>query len=189
MRSRELLAQCVHTDRGMDGAKLSRELRTANGDYLSQRRKIVSLGLVASTSMGLIALYQTGVIRRLPDLPGRWFDAAKVDASEEAYSYFSTPDGTLGLGSYAATVVLAAMGGMGRARTKPWAPLALFAKVVADAAVAAKLTRDQWAKHKAFCIWCLVAAGATFATVPLAFPEARAALRVTVRAWRRRRRR
>lgn len=30
---------------------------------------------------------------------------------------------------------------------------------------------------KSFCVWCLIAAGCTFATVPLALPEARAALR------------
>ena len=45
-------------------------------------------------------------------------------------------------------------------------------KVSIDAAQAAKLSWDQWAKHRAFCFWCLVAAGATFAAVPLAMPEA-----------------
>ncbi len=46
-----------------------------------------------------------------------------------------------------------------------------------DALGAGKLTVDQWTKHRAFCLWCLLAAGATFASVPLVLPEARAALR------------
>ena len=100
-----------------------------------------------------------------------------MDASPEAYRYLSTPDGVLGLASYAATAVLASMGGPDRARTTPWLPLLAAVKTGADAAQAAKLTRDQWTEHRAFCSWCLLAAAATFATVPLVLPEARDALR------------
>jgi uncharacterized membrane protein len=144
---------------------------------LEQRRRVVGLSLVSVGAMGLIALYQMGIIKHLPEPPLPYLDADKVDASSEAYSYFATPDGTLGLASYATTLVLAAMGGQDRATKQPWIPLALMAKVVVDAAGAGKLTVDQWTKHGAFCSWCLLAAGATFATVPLAVPEARAALR------------
>ncbi|MEO6870587.1 MAG: vitamin K epoxide reductase, partial [Chthoniobacterales bacterium] len=55
--------------------------------------------------------------------------------------------------------------------------LALVAKTGLDAAQAAKLTVDQWTKHKAFCSWCLLAAATTFAALPLAVPEALAALK------------
>lgn len=125
--------------------------------------------------MGLIALYQMGVIRHLPEpaLPG--LDGEKVDASDEAYSHLQMGDAFLGLGSYAATMGLAAMGGKKRASAQPWIPLVLAAKAGADAAQAAKLTYDQFAKHKAACFWCLIAAGATFVTAALAIPEARAA--------------
>jgi hypothetical protein len=61
-------------------------------------------------------------------------------------------------------------------RERPWLPLALAGKVAFDVLQAAKLTRDQWAKHRAFCSWCLLAAGATLAMAPLVVPEARAAL-------------
>jgi hypothetical protein len=71
---------------------------------------------------------------------------------------------------------LAAMGGQARAKTHPWIPLALAAKVALDALFAAKLTLDQATKHRAFCFWCLLAASATFAQLPLVLPEARAAL-------------
>ena len=160
----------------MTPRQLSVELRTSQGGYLAQRRGIVACGMAAAGAMGLITLYQIGLIKHLPEPPLPGFDADKVDASEEAYSYFKTPDALIGLGSYAATMGLAAMGGKDRAKTQPWIPLALLAKVTADAAQAAKLTRDQWTKHKAFCFWCLLAAAATFVSLPLAVPEAAAAL-------------
>ena len=54
---------------------------------------------------------------------------------------------------------------------------ALAAKVAFDAANAAKLTIDQWTKQKAFCFWCLIAAGATFAMAPPAVSNLTVALR------------
>ncbi len=159
----------------MTPKQLSRQLREDDHSYLTKRRGIVACGLAAAGAMGLITLYQIGIIKHLPEpaIPG--LDADKVDASDEAYSYLQTPDAFIGLGSYAITMGLAAMGPTNRAETQPWIPLALLAKTTADAAQAAKLTVDQWTKHKAFCFWCLLAAGATFAALPLAVPEAVAA--------------
>ena len=69
------------------------------------------------------------------------------------------------------------MGGKDRARTQPWIPLALAAKVAFDTSQAIRLTVDQATKQKAFCFWCLLSAASTFATVPLVIPETRAAIR------------
>ncbi|MDP9485648.1 MAG: hypothetical protein M3Q49_07665 [Actinomycetota bacterium] len=91
--------------------ELSEQLRRGTGPFLARRRKVASLALAAAGSMGLISLYQLGV-------------------------------------------------------------MAAF-----DALQAGKLTVDQWTQHRTFCFWCLLAAGATFATVPLVMPEARAAFR------------
>lgn len=159
----------------MDAAELSRQLRRGSGEHLERRRKATVSTLVAAGCMGIIALYQMGVIPHLPEPPIPGFDADEVDASEEAYERFAMPDAVLGLGSYAATLALIAAGGEDRARTRPWLPLALAAKAGLDAAQAAKLTWDQWAKHRAFCSYCLVAAGATFSTLPRVWPEAREA--------------
>jgi uncharacterized membrane protein len=157
--------------------QLTQELRRSRGDFLEERHGIVALSQTAIGCMGLIVLYQTGVIKHLPEpeLPG--LNADKVDASEEAYSFFETPDAAIGLGSYAVTLGLAAMGGKERARRMPWIPLALAAKTTGDALQAAKLTYDQFAKHRAACLWCLIAATATFISAALAIPEARTALR------------
>jgi hypothetical protein len=130
--------------------------------------------------MGLITLYQMGVIKHLPEPPFPNLDADKVDASAEAYSRFSTPDGVLGIGNYAVTMGLAAMGGQERARTQPWIPLVLAAKVGFDVSQAIRLFFDQKTKQHAFCSWCLLAAGTTVAIVPLAIPETCAAVREVI---------
>ncbi|CAN5451483.1 hypothetical protein BH20VER3_BH20VER3_23200 [soil metagenome] len=156
----------------MTPKELSRQLRQDEGAFLHQRRGIIACGMAAAGAMGLIALYQIGLIRHIPEPPLPGLDADKVDASEEAYSHLQMGDAFIGLGSYAATMGLAAMGGKDRAATSPWIPLALLAKTSADAAQAAKLTVDQWTKQKAFCSWCLLAAAATFVALPLAVPEA-----------------
>jgi uncharacterized membrane protein len=161
----------------MKPEELSRQLREGTGKFLARRRGVVGASLVSIGSMALISLYQLGIIKHLPEPPLPRFDSDKVDAAPEAYSMLSMPDAPIGLGSYAATLALAAMGGEDRVRERPWIPLALAAKVLVDAAQAGKLSVDQWTKHRAFCFWCLIAAGATFTAVPLVLPEARAALK------------
>ncbi len=155
---------------------LSRELRLGSGRFLQRRRRVLGLSLVASGAMAPIALYQMGVIRHLPEPPLPRLNADKVDAAAEAYAMLRTPDAVLGLVSYAVTAWLATLGGEDRAKAHPWVPLAMAGKVAIDAAAGAKLTVDQWTRHRAFCTWCLLAAGASIATVPQVIPEARAAL-------------
>ena len=161
----------------MTPEQLSRDLRSGSGEFLRRRRRVLVLSLVAAGAMMPISLYQMGVIGHLPEPPLPWLDADAIDASASADAILATPDAVLGLGSYALTAWLAAAGGQDRVRTRSWIPLALAAKVGIDALVGAKLTVDQWTRHRAFCSWCLLAAAASVATVPLVVPEARAALR------------
>jgi uncharacterized membrane protein len=161
----------------MTPAELSRQWREGSDSVLSRRRGVIGLSLAAAASMGLITLYQTGIIHHLPEPPLPGLDADRVDASDEAYSRFSVPDGALGLGSYALTLGLAAMGGADRARRQPWIPLALAAKVGFDLTQAIRLTYQQPTKYRAFCFWCLLASAATLASVPLVLPETIAAIR------------
>lgn len=155
--------------------RLSHTLREGDGPFLNDRRRVAGLMLGAASAMGVVAAYQIGLIRHLPDLPLPYFDAERVDASPQSYKLGSAPDGAWGLVSYASTFALAAVGGTDRARRYPLLPLALAARVGVQAAFAGKLTVDQWTKHRAFCAWCLAAAGATFAAVPAVLPEAKAA--------------
>lgn len=156
--------------------RLSRELRHDRAPDMRRRRGVVALALVGAGAMAVVSLYQTGMIPHLPEPRSKYLDADEVDASEEAYARANAPDALLGLTSHAITATLAGMGGADRARRRPWISLALGAKVLVDVVVAAKLTRDQWTKHRSFCAYCLAAAAATFAMVPLVAPEVRRAL-------------
>ena len=162
--------------------KLSEDLRETQGDdFLDNRRKITALSLFNIAMMGIISLYQMGVIKKMPEpaLPG--LDAEKVNGSAQAYELFSTPDAVLGLGSYAATLGLCAMGSSKRSKTLPLIPLLLMLKATIDALASAKLSYDQPTKYKAACLYCIGGALATFAVLPYAWPEARAAWK----NWRR----
>lgn len=161
----------------MKPEKLSQQLRQGNDRFLSKRRAVVALSLVAATSMEVISLYQMGLIKHLPEPPLPVFNADKVDASAEAYQYLAMPDGMLGLGSYATTLALASMGGQDRSQQQPLIPVALAGKVILDALIAGKLTLDQLTKHKAFCFWCMLSAFASFVSIPLVLPEAWTAFR------------
>jgi uncharacterized membrane protein len=115
----------------------------------------------------------------------RALEMAELDAvvctlpqhAAEAYQYLATPDAFLGLGSDAVTAILAAMGSGHRVQRQPWMPVAMGAKVLVDTMQAGTLPWQQWVRHRACCFWCVTAAAATFASVPLAIPEAYAAVK------------
>lgn len=159
-----------------DPATLSHEIRHADDALTASRRRVVALSLTSAACMGVIALYQVGALSHVPEPKLPLLDADKVDGSEEAYAKLSVGDAFIGFLSYGTTMFLAAVGGPGRHATRPWLPRLLAVKAGIDAAQAARLTVDQWTKHRAFCSWCLVAAGATFAVVPAVIPELRASL-------------
>ncbi len=156
---------------------LSAQLRGGSGPDLTRRRGVVALSLAAIGSLAPVALYQMGVIKHVPEPSLPYVNADAVDAAPEAYQLLAMPDAVLGIGSYAATMALAAMGGQGRAKEQPWIPLALAAKAAVDTVNAARLAWDQWSKHRAFCSWCMLSALATWAYLPLVVPEALKALR------------
>ena len=161
----------------ISASTLSRQLREDGKGYLPYRRVVVGASLVATAAMGMISLYQIGILKHLPEPPLPLLNADRVDASAEAYSRYESPDGALGLNSYGTTLLLAAMGGRDRAQTHPWLPLALAAKATFDLAQAIRLTRDQWTKYRTFCFGCLMAVGSTVIAWPLVLPEAWSALR------------
>ena len=76
---------------------------------------IIIGSLVAITAMLIVTLFQMGIIPHLPDPPGAVFNSDKVNSSEQAYR-FGLPDGTLVVLSLAATIILAAFGGIERAQ-------------------------------------------------------------------------
>jgi hypothetical protein len=156
--------------------ELGWELRKGSSLFLGRRRGILGLTLFSCGVLGGVALYQTGILKKLPQPQWRGFSTERVHGSAEAYSMLEVPDGLLGLLSYAATACLVGAGSGNRARTKPLLPVVMGFKLLADAAFAGKLTLDEFTKLRAFSLWSLLAAGATFAALPLAIPEIKAAL-------------
>lgn len=63
----------------MTPKQLSNELRNDSGNFIEERRGVIVLSLTAIGCMGLIALYQSGILRRLPD------PALVVFAKEDPY--------------------------------------------------------------------------------------------------------
>jgi len=162
--------QCVNP------TELSRYLREGSDPTLRRRRWVVGLSMVGVTAGQLVSLYQTGVIKHLPDPPGP-FDSNRVDASEYAYSRFSSPDGPLMVALYGLTALLAGAGGPERAERAPWLPITLALKTLYDTGTALELAREEWKENRAFCAYCQAATLASAASVALALPEALRAAR------------
>ncbi|CAA9518106.1 MAG: hypothetical protein AVDCRST_MAG91-2033, partial [uncultured Sphingomonadaceae bacterium] len=125
-----------------------------------------------------VGAYQMGLIKRLPDiLPGKVFDAEKVDASDYAYENLQSPDGPMMLVNYGVTAAMIAAGGKDRAEQNPALPVATAAKAAFDVALAGRLAVKEWRDNKALCSWCQVATAASVATLAAAVPEAVKALK------------
>jgi len=130
--------------------------------------------------MALAALYQTGVIRRMPDVSFPNFDSNKVMSSPQAYEILGMPDAPLAVASYAMTAGLAAMGGLERGGQLRFVTLMMAGKVVVDSFFAAKLVRDQFVRqHRTFCIWCLSTSAVTLSMLLPALCESTMALRAS----------
>jgi uncharacterized membrane protein len=162
-------------------AQLSRELRTDRSPELQRRRWLLGLQLVGVAAGSIVGMFQMGMLRRLPDLPTRTFDATRVDASEYGYKYFQVPDGLFMIATYAVTAILTGAGGRDRARTQPMLPLALTGKLMVDVLSNLYLAKQEWRYNRAFCGYCQSASLASLASLMLSLPESRAAL-ATLRA-------
>jgi uncharacterized membrane protein len=156
----------------MSAQQLRRELQEGDSPDLSLRRAIIGLSLVGIASMAVVTLYQTGILRHLPDPPVRRFDSEKVNSSDTAYQY-GVPDGTITLASHATNIVMAAFGGTDRAREQPWIPLVAAGKAGAEAVVATKyLFYEMPVVEKAWWGYCIVDALMHIGTFALTLPEA-----------------
>jgi uncharacterized membrane protein len=154
-------------------SQLSHELREATSPDLTRRRWGIGLSLIGAAIGGVVAAYQTGIIKRLPDiLPGRIWDAEKVDASDYAYKRLQVPDATMMVGTYAITAALIAAGGKDRAEQAPVLPIVAAIKALFDFVTCVQLGREEWAENKALCSYCQVATVISAATVVLTLPEA-----------------
>jgi len=135
------------------------------------------LSLVGMGAMTAVSLFQTGIIKHLPDPPLKDFDSDKVNSSDTAYA-LGVPDGTLSLASLAANIPIAAFGGENRAETQPLVPLAAAAKASVEAVVAGWYFYQMPTKEKKWCGYCIVGALANFGIAALSLFEAKKAWKV-----------
>ena len=156
----------------MTPEQLSNELRNGESADLTRRRWIIGLSMVGSTMAQIVSMYQTGIIKELPDPPLSIFDSDRVDASNYAYSRLETPDGFMMLANYAITGWLAGAGGKDRARENPILPIAMAGKIFVDTVASLELAREEWSENKAFCAYCQVATLCSALSLLLALPEA-----------------
>ncbi|MBD2090081.1 vitamin K epoxide reductase family protein [Microcoleus sp. FACHB-1515] len=161
----------------MEPSQLSRELREGESPDLDRRRWIIGLSMLGATMGQIVSLYQTGIIKELPDLPIPFVDSDRVDASDYAYSRLNTPDGPLMAINYGITAWLASTGGQNRARENPLVPIAMGAKIAFDVVTALELAREEWSENKALCEYCQVATLASIVSLGLAVPEVTTAVK------------
>lgn len=161
--------------RTLEPRQLSRELRTHVSKDLTRRRWMLGLQLVGIAAGAAVALFQMGVLKRLPDLPSKRFDATRVDASDYGYEFLQVPDALLMIGQYAVSAILVGMGGEKRARDLPVVPLALTAKLLGDVATNLYLAKEEWRYNHALCGYCQSATVASAISLALSLPEARRA--------------
>ena len=164
----------------MNPTQLSHELRLETSADLNRRRWLVGLSMLGATIGQVVSLYQTGIIKRLPDPPIPFIDSNKVNASDYAYKRMDTPDALLMLLTYSVTAILAGAGGKNRAQTNPVLPIAMGIKTLADRALNLKLAREEWQGNKALCFYCQTATVVSAVSAALAVPEAVKAARTLV---------
>jgi uncharacterized membrane protein len=160
----------------MDADAIRRELRHGVSDSLRRRRWISVLSVVGVIDFAIISLYQMGIIRHLPDPPGAFFDSDEVNASRTAYA-LGVPDGPLGLGLYAITLILAGAGGDNRRRRHPVFDVLVGGAVAAGVVGAAHYVYDMIRHQQRACPYCLVGAVAHVAMLPSAVANATVAIR------------
>jgi uncharacterized membrane protein len=156
---------------------LSQELREGESGDLTRRRRGIALSVVGAVIGGVVTLYQTGVVKRLPDiLPGEIWDAEKVDASDYAYRHLQQPDAPMMMVTYGLTAMALAAGGKDRARQNPALPVVATLKAVGDFVTCLALARQEWAENRKLCSYCQVATAISGTTVALTLPETLKAL-------------
>jgi uncharacterized membrane protein len=155
-------------------AKLRRELQDGQNGNLKLRRAVIGLSLLGIGAMTAVSLFQTGIIKHLPDPPLEDFDSDRVNSSATAYM-LGVPDGTLSLASLAANIPLAAFGGADRAKRMPLVPLAAAVKASVEALVAGWYFYQMPAKEGKWCGYCITGALANFGIAALTIMEAKEA--------------
>jgi uncharacterized membrane protein len=155
---------------------LRHDFRQTNRSEILLRRAIVGGSLIGTACMAITTLFQTGMVRHLPDPPVEGFKSDKVNASDLAYGW-GMPDSPLSIGSHAASIALATYGDADRAEKQPLVPLAATVAAVPAAVTAARyLFYDMPVREKGWCPYCIVDALAHLAVLGFTLWESKKAI-------------
>ena len=153
----------------MRAAAIRHELLTGKDEDLERRRRIATLSALGLVDFAIISLYQSGVIKRLPELPFNVFDSNKINAAPEAYQ-MGAPDAAISAWIYASNMVLATAGGTEASGRKPIFDLLLGSAIAGNAAGALYYLYDMTFKQKKICPYCIGGAAINIASAIIVAP-------------------
>ncbi len=159
-----------------DADRVRAALQGSASPSLKRRRRIAVLSAIALADAALMALHQIGAIQRLPDLPGKMFQANRVTTSKPGFP-FGVPDSAIAAVLYSLNLIAASAGGTRRTgRARIWS-LLLGGSALGTVLGTAVNLWVMVARQKRICLYCLLAAAMNLAIAPLAVAEAVADLR------------
>ncbi len=159
----------------MEAQSLRQSLKTTQSADMRRRRAIIATSLAGLASMSVVSLFQSGMLKHLPELPLPGFDSDKVNDAAAAYRW-GVPDAALATMGCALNFPLATWGGNNRAEQQPYVPLLAAAKGALDAAIATRYLYEMPVHRGAWSSYSIIAALVDFTVFGLTLPEAGRAL-------------
>ncbi|MBW3544264.1 MAG: hypothetical protein KY428_01475 [Bacteroidetes bacterium] len=154
----------------MDPKEIRDELRHGGSEDLERRRKMVLLSVLGIVDFSVISLLQSGVVRRLPDIPyPEVFDTNGINTSKTSFK-MGVPDAIISTVIFATRMALATAGGSEKASRKPVFDLLLGAASLGHTLGAVHMTYNMLFKKKKICIYCLAGAGLIVSSAALIAP-------------------
>jgi uncharacterized membrane protein len=141
-----------------------------------RRRRIATVAATGALSSLAVGLRQMGVVRSLPEPPGRIWSTSAVVTSPAAF-VLGVPDAPVGALGFTAIMILASRLAADPPSRRPWTARLLAAAAAACAVGAGVYLRDMLVEQRRLCPYCLTTAAASFALLPLVWPEVHAGVR------------
>lgn len=160
----------------MNISSVRHQLRKGKSKSLRRRRTIALLSVFGILDFIVISLYQIGVIRHMPDVPGKIFDSDKANGSKDAY-VMGVPDGPISLFLYALNIVLASAGGSRTSGRHPIFDILSGGVIFGSVLGGIHYMLNMIFKQQKACVYCIFGALLNFAMIPPLMPELRKSLR------------
>lgn len=155
----------------MEAIEIRDTLLNEHSEALARRRKLVALSVAGLADFNAIALLQSGIVNRLPDIPYPIFDTNGINKSKTSFA-MGVPDSIISSVMFAMKMALATAGGGEKASRKPIFDVLLGVVSLGHALGAVKLTYKMFFKQKKICIYCLTGAALILSSLAVITPTA-----------------